>query len=258
AAIGSASGTDAKQCANSASYDCPNSDAGSTFTPGPMVEEIATRLMKVPLAPAGRAFCTASANALMFCTRWSAGNDALSTPRLPAAGLLHPNPHRAALGALDRVGHVHGDRADLRVWHHAARAQHFAEPADQRHEVGRGDAAVEIDVAALHFFHEVLGADHVGAGGFGFVGLGAAREHRHAHAAARTVRQVDDAAHHLIGMARVDAEIHRYLDRLVELGLGPLLDHLHRLFERIKLGAVDALADGGGAFSEYGHDDYSA
>src|SRR5215831_9810235 len=80
AAIGSASGTDAKQCANSASYDCPNSDAGSTFTPGPMVEEIATRLMKVPLAPAGRAFCTASANALMFCTRWSAGNDALPTP----------------------------------------------------------------------------------------------------------------------------------------------------------------------------------
>src|SRR5262249_33300220 len=26
----------------------------------------------------------------------------------------------------------------------------------------------------------------------------------------------------------------------------------------IKLGAVDALADGGGAFSEFGHDDYSA
>src|SRR6516225_4695849 len=66
--------------ANSACYECPNSDAGSTFTPGPMVEEMATRLMKVPLAPAGRAFCTASANALMFCTRWSAENDALPTP----------------------------------------------------------------------------------------------------------------------------------------------------------------------------------
>src|SRR5262249_16655457 len=129
---------------------------------------------------------------------------------------------------------------------------------DQRHEVGRGDAAVEIDVAALHFFHEVLGADHVGAGGLGFVGLGAACEHRHAHAAARTVRQVDDAAHHLVGMARIDAEIHPHPDLLVELGLGPLLDNLHRLFERIKLGAVDALADGGGACSECDHDNYSA
>src|SRR5207253_3557587 len=105
---------------------------------------------------------------------------------------------------------------------------------------------------------QVLGADHVGAGGSGFIGLGAAREHRHAHAAAGTVRQVDDAAHHLIGMARIDAEIHRHLDGLVELGLGPLLDHLHRLFERIKLGAVDTFANGGGAFSEVGHGAYSA
>src|SRR5262249_54497794 len=80
AAFGPASRIDARQRAQRACYDCPNSDAGSTFTPGPMVEEIATRLMKVPLAPAGRAFCTASANALMFCTRWSAGNDALPTP----------------------------------------------------------------------------------------------------------------------------------------------------------------------------------
>src|SRR5215831_410464 len=66
--------------AHGACSHCPNSDAGSTFTPGPMVEEMATRLMKVPLAPAGRAFCTASANALMFCTRWSAENDALPIP----------------------------------------------------------------------------------------------------------------------------------------------------------------------------------
>ena len=57
-----------------------------------------------------------------------------------------------------------------------------------------------------------------------------------AHAAAGAVRQIDDAAHHLVGMARIDAEIHRDLDRLVELGLGALLDHLHRLFERIELG----------------------
>src|SRR5262249_15711243 len=144
--------------ANSACYDCPNSDAGSTFTPGPMVEEIATRLMNVPLAPAGRALCTPSANPLMFCTTCPPRNAALPAPRRHNPGFLHPNLHRAALGALDRVGHVHGDRADLGVRHHAARAQDFAEPADQRHEVGRGDAAVEVDVAALHFFDQVLGA----------------------------------------------------------------------------------------------------
>ena len=223
---------------------CPNSDAGSTFTPGPMVEEIATRLMKVPLAPAGFAFCTASAKALMFCTSLSAGNDALPTPACTMPAFSTRNSTEPPLAPLHRGGDVHGHGADLRVRHHAARAQHLAEPADQRHQVGRGDAAVEVDVAALHLLDQVLGADHVGAGGLGLVGLGAAREHRHAHAAARTVRQVDDAAHHLVGVARIDAEIHRDLDGLVELGLGPLLDHLHRLLERIELVAVDALADG--------------
>jgi hypothetical protein len=40
----------------------------------------------------------------------------------------------------------------------------------------------------------------------------------------------------------IDAEIHRDLDGLVELRLGALLDHLHRLVERIELVAVDAFA----------------
>ena len=40
----------------------PNSDEGSTFTPGPMVEDTATRSMKEPLAPVGFDFCTANAD----------------------------------------------------------------------------------------------------------------------------------------------------------------------------------------------------
>ena len=182
----------------------------------------------------------------------------LADARLDDAGLLHPELDRAALGAFHRAGHVHRNGTDLGVRHHPARAQNFAEPANQRHQIGRGDAAIEIDVAALHFFDQILRADHVGAGGFGLIGLGATREYSHADAAARAVRQVYDAAHHLIGVARVDSKIHRDLDCLVELRLGALFDHLHRLIQRIKLGAVDALADGSGTFSELGHGAYPA
>ena len=151
-----------------------------------MVEDTATRLMKVPLAPAGFAFCTASAKALMFSTSLLLGERGLADAGLHDAGLLDAELDRAALGALDRVGDVHGHGADLRVRHQAARTQHLAEPADQRHQVGRRDAAVEVDRAALHLLHQVLGADHVGAGGLGLVGLGAAREHRDAHACGRS------------------------------------------------------------------------
>ena len=109
--------------------------------------------------------------------------------------------------------------------------------------------AVEIDLAALHFGDEFLRADHVGTGRLRLVGLGAAREHRDALRAARAVRQVDHAAHHLVGMARIDAEVHRDLDGLVELRLGALLDELHRLVERIGLRGIDTLARLGDAFA---------
>ena len=62
--------------------------------------------------------------------------------------------------------------------------------------------------------------DDVGTGGRGLVGLGAAREDRDPHRAAGAVRQVDDAAHHLVGVLGVDAEVHGDLDRLVELRAG--------------------------------------
>src|SRR3989304_5106229 len=45
------------------------------------------------------------------------------------------------------------------------------------------------------------------------------------------------ATHHLVGMARIDAQIHRDLDGFVELRLGALLDDPHRLLDRIGLGA---------------------
>ena len=104
---------------------------------------------------------------------------------------------------------------------------------------GRGNAAVEIDHAFLHLLDEILGAHDVGARLLGFLGLGALGEHGDPELAARAVRQRADAAHHLVGVARIDAEIHRDLDGLVELRLRPVLDELHRLFERVKLLAVN-------------------
>ena len=47
----------------------------------------------------------------------------LADAGLHDAGLLHAELDRAALGALDRAGHVHGDGADLRIGHQAARAR---------------------------------------------------------------------------------------------------------------------------------------
>src|ERR1700730_17263955 len=173
------------------------------------------------------------------------------------AGLLDPELHRAALRCLHGAGHVHGHGADLGVRHHAARAQHLAEPADQRHQVGRRYAAVEVDGATIDLLDQILGADHVGAGGPRLVRLDAAREHRHALGAAGAVRQGHHAADHLVGMTRIDAEIHGDLDGLVELRPGAFLDHLNGFVERVELLPIDALAGLHNAFSVARHDRYS-
>ena len=67
---------------------------------------------------------------------------------------------------------------------------------------------------------EILGADDVGSRRARLVRLRAAREHRDAQRAAGAVRQIDDAANHLVGVLGIDAEIDRQFDRLVELGAG--------------------------------------
>ena len=203
----------------------------------------------MPLAPAGFALATASAKARDVLDELAVVERGLADAGMDDAGLLDAELDRAALGGLDGAGDVHRHRADLRVRHQAARAEHLTETADERHHVGRRDAAVEVDRAAVDRLDEILGADDVGAGRLRLVGLGAAGEHRDAHRAAGAVRQVADAAHHLVGVARIDAEVHRDLDGLVELRLGALLDQLHRVVERIELGAVDALAGGADALS---------
>src|SRR5579885_169386 len=70
------------------------------------------------------------------------GEARLADPGLDHAGLLGAILDLAALRGLDRLGDVGRDGAEPGVRHQAARAQDLAEPADDRHHVGRGDAAI--------------------------------------------------------------------------------------------------------------------
>src|SRR6185436_16058223 len=84
----------------------------------------------------------------------------------------------------------------------------------------------------------------------GLFGLRTAREHADAQCAAGAVRQVDDAAHHLVGVTGIDTEIDRNLDGLIELRLGARLDHLDRLGDRVSLLDINAFAGGLQTFSD--------
>ena len=123
----------------------------------------------------------------------------------------------AALDLGDRLGDVHRDGAGLRVGHQATRAQHLAQPADLAHEVGGRHRGVEVGPACGDLLDQLVATDLVGAGGPGLLSLVTVGEHHDAGGLAGAVREVDRAADHLVGLARVDAEAQGDLDGRVEL-----------------------------------------
>src|SRR5690606_29462979 len=80
-------------------------------------------------------------------------------------------------------------------------------------------------------------ADEVGAGVSRLGLLALVGEDEDADGLAGAMRERDGAAHHLVGVAGVDAEPEVDVDRLVELSAGRLLDDVGGLLER-ELAAV--------------------
>jgi hypothetical protein len=145
----------------------------------------------------------------------------------------------ACLISLHHLGGVGRDRARFGVGH--ARFQHATDTADDGHHVLPRDDEVEVLPALpalLDLFDDVLCADHVRACFARGVCLLALGEHEHFLLFARAVRQVHHAAHHLVALARVDAQVHRHIDRLIELGGGGLLHLANRLNRRVGLLSV--------------------
>src|SRR5690606_13991815 len=132
-------------------------------------------------------------------------------------------------------------------------AKDFANTANQRHHVRSGDAAVELDLARLDGFHQVLSANDIGTSGTGFVSLGATSKDGNAHVLAGAVRQGDDTTDHLVGVARVNAQIHRDLDGFVKFRGGVVLDQLDSYLDRKVRFAIKGGAGSGLLFRKFSH-----
>src|SRR4029434_2936524 len=86
---------------------------------------------------------------------------------------------------------------------------------------------------------EILEADDIRTGGLRGIGVLALREDSDAHGLARPVRQRRRAAHRLVGLARVDAQIAGDVDRLRKLRSSELLHEIEGLVGRIDLRGID-------------------
>lgn len=120
------------------------------------------------------------------------------------------------------------------------RRTHPRNLADERHDVGRCDRLCEVELALRNGVNEVLGADQRCARGARLLRLVAARKDGDADGLARPKGQLRDAADVLRRLARVDAELHLHLDRLVEIGTRRSSRDAHGLL-RVERGPVPNL-----------------
>src|SRR6266699_1716460 len=141
--------------------------------------------------------------------------------------------HFAGLYFLDRLGHFEGDRTGLGVGHQPARAEHLTQLSGGAHHVRRGDHRVVIRPAFHDFLHDFVPADEVRPGFLRFANLVTAGNHQHANALAESVGQTHGAAHDLVGVFRINAQIDGQLDGFVEFRVMRLLQKFGRLSELI-------------------------
>ena len=147
----------------------------------------------------------------------------LAAGDVQVGGLVELELNATGFAFLDRLGGVVGDGAGLGIRHQTARPEHAAQLADFGHRFRRRHGDIEILEAFGDFLDQVFKADKFRTGGLGGFGGGALGEHQHADVLARTGGERDGAAHHLVALLRIDAQLEGEIDRLVALGGGDCL-----------------------------------
>src|SRR5690606_5948606 len=159
----------------------------------------------------------------------------------------------SGLGVLHCSAHVSGNGAHLRVRHQAAGTQHLTQLTDHTHGVRGSNDHVVVQIAGFHFGSQIIHAYLVGAGSQSGFGVGTLGKHSHTNGLASAVGQQGSTAHNLVGLTRVNTQIHSHVDGLDKLDVGQLGQQSGSFFEAVLLGGVNFLVDCLLAFGQLGH-----
>ena len=100
---------------------------------------------------------------------------------------------------------------------------------------------------------KIFETDDIGAGCLCLINVIALGEHRDTHILASAVWQYCRSANDLVRLARIDTEIHRYIDALGKLRDRQFLDQAKCLIDLIRRSGLDLFAPKFFAFGQTGH-----
>ena len=200
------------------------------------------RLLKYwPLASLGRARFTASTRAGQVLEQLLGLETGLAEGHVDDTALVDRNSTRPPLTSPIDALEVEGDGPRLGIGHEAAAAEDPAQLADLAHEVRGGEGHVELEPARTRPSRRDRRRPPRRRPREGFLGLVALGEDGDAHELAGAVGQHDGAAHHLVGVPRVDAQPHVGLHGWVEVDARGLLEQVDRFVGRVHASALHEL-----------------
>src|SRR5690554_4532675 len=134
-------------------------------------------------------------------------------------GLVDTELHTTGLELLDDLGDVEGHGAALGVGHQPARSKNRSDSTDLAYHIRRRNRDVKFGpVIGGDALNDILGTDKVRPSSLGSRRVLALGEDHNGGLFAAAVRKQQGAADHLVGVARVDVEVDRRINRRVEFG----------------------------------------
>src|SRR5436305_7743004 len=138
--------------------------------------------------------------------------------------LIDSELNATGLHILNGSGQVKCDCPGFGAGHQAAWAKLLTESTNLTHHIGCCYGDVEIEPAAFNLLDQVIKTNKVRSSRLRLVGFLALGENQYPHLFAGTGGQHRYSAHHLVSVARIDAELHMNFNSRIEIYVAKLVE----------------------------------
>src|SRR5574343_72492 len=148
---------------------------------------------------------------------------------------------------------VRGNSANFRVRHQATRAQDLTQLTNDTHRIRGSNNNVEVQVAGFNLLGQVVETDNFSTGSLGSFGVGALSKYSNAYGFTGTARQNHGTTYNLVGVPRINAQIHGDVDGFVKFCSSSRFNHVQRFVNAVQFVAIYLCFQGLYALGQLSH-----
>src|SRR5574344_1963645 len=168
-------------------------------------------------------------------------------------GLVHTELHLTSLGIFHSGSNIGGHRTNFGVRHQTTWPQDLTQRTHYTHCIGSSNHHIKGHITSLDHSSQLIHTNDVCTSSLGFFSLSALSEHGHACGLTGTVGQHHSAAHHLVRLTCINAQLYSHIDRLIKLGSGRFFHQSDSFSKGIQTSSIHFALQGFLLLGQLGH-----